>query len=157
MSKIELGAHEARPTSYVFGKSSKKETEMVTVNFQFVGGPNDGKRISWNGYFTEKTAARTMDSLEYCGWDGVKIGANLPGFGTKNVELVIEEEEGQDGEMYPRVQWVNRLMSRGPGIVYAAEETESLGDRMAAINAERKRAAAEKRGESSEVDPFGNG
>ena len=154
---IEKGEHEARPISYQFGKSANKQTEMVSIQFQFVGGPNDGKRIGYNGYFTESTAKRTMDSLEYCGWDGVSL-ADLKGFGSKNVMLVIEDEQGRDGELYPRVAWVNRLFSRGPGIVYEKAEVQSLADRMAAINAERRRENAEKRGGAVDPnDPFGNG
>lgn len=148
-----LGAHEARPQSYQFGSSAKKGTEMVSVVFQFVGGPNDGKRITWSGYFTENTAKRTLDALEYCGWDGADV-AKLTGFGSKNVELVLEEEEGQDGKQYPRVQWVNKLVSRGPANVYNEEQVTGLAARLASINAERKR----ERGEAeSAPDPFGNG
>lgn len=148
-----LGNHEAHPQSYQFGTSAKKGTEMVSVVFQFVGGPNDGKRITWSGYFTEKTAKRTLDALEHCGWDGANV-ATLKGFGSKNVELVLEEEEGQDGKMYPRVAWVNKLVARGPANVYSPEQVTGLAARLAAINAERKREKAE--GESA-PDPFGNG
>lgn len=148
-----LGNHEARPQSYQFGTSAKKGTEMVSVVFQFVGGPNDGKRITWSGYFTDSTAKRTLDALEHCGWDGVDV-AKLTGFGSKNVELVLEEETGQDGKQYPRVAWVNKLISRGPANVYSEEQVTGLAARLAAINAERKR----ERGEAeSAPDPFGNG
>jgi len=152
---IEKGNHVARPLEYVFGKSKNKGTDQVSVTFQFVGGANDGKRITWNGFFTEKTAERTMESLEHCGWDGNSLKA-MTGFGSRNVELVIDEEAGQDGNMYPRVQWVNKLFSRGPAHVYGADEMESLDQRLAAINAERKR----KRGDGvnePNPDPFGNG
>lgn len=152
----ELGRHEARPQSYVFGKSGKKQTEMVSVVFVFVGGPNDGKRITWNGYFTEATAKRTMDSLEYCGWDGVELATPLVGFGTKNVELDVQIEKGQDGKEYPVIQWVNRLISRGPATTYNPEEVSGLSARMAQINAERRKENAAKRAGPSE-DPFGNG
>lgn len=148
-----LGAHEATPQSYQFGTSAKKGTEMVSVVFQFASGPNEGKRITWSGYFTEATAKRTLDSLEHCGWDGVDV-ATMKGFGSKNVELVLEEEQGQDGKMYPRVQWVNRLVSRGPANVYSQEQVTGLAARLAAINAERKR---EKGEAESAPDPFGNG
>jgi hypothetical protein len=153
---MEKGKHEARPLKFTFGKSAKKQTEMVTVEFQFTGGPNDGKRISWNGYFTENAAKRTMDSLEYCGWDGVDL-ARLTGFGSRNVELVVEEELSTNGNSYPVVAFVNRLISRGPGIVYEQDQVQSLAQRMAALNAERRKENAEKRGGVIENDPFGNG
>lgn len=156
---MEKGKHEARPLKATFGKSAKKQTEMVTIDFQFVGGPNDGKRISYNGYFTDKTAKRTLDSLEYCGCDPAEP-TSLKGFGSRNVELVVDEEAGTDGNLYPRVSFVNRLSSRGPGVVYGAEETMSLAQRLAALNAERRRENAEKRGDAANdvpLDPFGNG
>lgn len=150
---IEKGTHEAHPLNYQFGKSSKKQTEMVSVTFQFVDGPNKDKRISWSGYFTDATAERTMDALEHCGWDGDDIKA-LKGFGTKNVELVIEEEQGQDGNMYPRVQWVNKLFNRGPGVLFEEEELDGFATRMASVNAARKR---KKQEAATDPDPFGNG
>lgn len=153
---IEKGDHEARPLSYAFGKSKTKQTEMVSITFQFVGGPNEGKRITYNGYFTDNTAKRTMDSLEYCGWDGVDL-SDLKGFGSKNVMLVVDEEANQEGELFPYVKWVNRLFTRGPATVYEAGEVKSLAERMAAINAERRKENAEKSGKPAEPDPFGNG
>lgn len=158
-----LGSHEAEPVAYQFGASKTKNTEMVSVVFKFVGGPNDGKKITWNGYFTDKTAKRTLDSLEYCGWDGIDV-AKMTGFGSKNVELVLEEEEGSDGNKYPRVQWVNKLISRGPATVYGSEQVTGLAARLAAINAERRKDNALKQGDTSfnhgaNVDPnnpFGN-
>lgn len=153
---IEKGDHEARPISYQFGTSKAKKTEMVSVTFQFVGGPNDGKRMTYNGYFTDSTAKRTMDSLEYCGWDGVALD-DLKGFGSKNVQLVIDDEQGNDGELYPVIKWVNRLFGRGPATVYEKAEVKSLAERMAAVNAERRKENAEKSGKPAEPDPFGNG
>lgn len=149
---IEKGNHIARPLEYVFGKSKNKGTEQVSVTFQFQGGPNDGKRMTWNGWLTEKTAERTFESLEHCGWDGNSLKA-MTGFGSKNVELVIEDEEGTDGEMYPTIKWVNKLFARGPGHVYGAEDVDGLEARMASILAKRKA----DRGEQKDPDPFGNG
>lgn len=153
----EIGYHEARPVSYQFGQSREKKTEMVSILFQFVGGPNDGKKITYDGYFADTTAKRTMDSLEYCGWDGVELSTPLAGFGTKNVSLDIQNEKGQDGKEYPRVAWVNKLLTRGPATVYDATQVKSLAERMAAVNAERRRENAEKNGTSVAADPFGNG
>ena len=154
---MEKGKHEARPLKFTFGQSAKKKTDMVSVEFEFVSGLNAGKRIAWDGYFTENTAKRTMDALEYCGWDGIDL-AKLDGFGTRNVELVVDEEQGTNGNMYPRVAFVNRLVSRGPGIVFGQGEVQSLSQRMAALNLERRRENAEKRaGGAIENDPFGNG
>lgn len=149
---IEKGNHIAKPLGYVFGKSKNKGTDQVSVTFQFEGGPNSGKRMTWNGFFTEKAAERTLEALEHCGWDGSSLKA-MTGFGSKNVELVIDEEPGTDGEMYPTIKWVNKLFARGPAHVYDAAEVDGLEARMASIIAKRK----SERGEQKDPDPFGNG
>jgi hypothetical protein len=113
--------------------------------------------MTYNGYFTENTAKRTLDSLEYCGWDEVLPLTELKGFGSKNVSLVVEEEANQEGELFPVIRWVNRLFGRGPATVYEKKEVLSLSERMAAINAERRRENAEKSGKPADPDPFGNG
>lgn len=154
MSNYVNGKHTAKPISYEFSRSKIKGTEQVTILFTFVGGPNDGKSISYTGYFTEATAKRTMDSLEYCGWDG-EDPIKLTGFGSKNVELVVETERGQDGNDYPRVAWVNKVFSRG--VPMTQDDLGSFSARMAAINAQRKKENAEKSGAASEPDPFANG
>lgn len=147
---MELGKFPATPISFQFGASSKG-SECVALTFKFVDGPNKDRRMTGTFYFTEKTARRTLDSLEYCGWDGdISTLKELKGFGSKDVELDIGEEQGNDGVMYPRINWVNKLFARGPKEVYTPEQVDSLATRLAAINAERK-------ADQGAPDPFGNG
>lgn len=78
--------------------------ERAEVKFQLKDQPV--QRV-YHGYFTENTAERTLQSLEYCGWDGVSLRA-MNGMGTRDVELVIEEEifEGKTRDV---VRWVNEI------------------------------------------------
>lgn len=81
--------------------------EQVQVQFKILEGPDEGKDITWWGYFTEKTADRTLSSLALTGWDGEDVSV-LNGLGTKDVLLVIEDDH-YNGEKKQRVQWINAL------------------------------------------------
>ncbi len=72
----------------------------------------------------------------------------------RSIYIHIDEEAGQDGQLYPVIKWVNKLFTRGPAHVYGADEVSDLDARLAAVNAERKRKRAQA---ESEPDPFGNG
>lgn len=98
------GTHKAKVIDFEFGLANGKE--QVALMFQIVGGEFDGKSIPWFGYFTEKTAERTMDSLRYCGWSTDSL-ADLTGVTDNEVEIVVADEEYQ-GKVRSKVQWVNR-------------------------------------------------
>jgi hypothetical protein len=86
---------------------SESGKEQVAVAFQLEEGVDAGQRITWRGYFTEKTTERTLQSLRYCGWDGINL-ADLTGLDKNLVQLVIENEE-YNGKTYSKVAWVNQL------------------------------------------------
>ncbi len=105
---ISIGKHKARATEHQFGRF-ETGTRCVRIQFELTDGEFKGHRISWDGWFTDKTVERTLEALEYCGWDGASL-AKLSGLGDREVELDIEHEENQEtGRVYPRVKWVNRL------------------------------------------------
>lgn len=103
---INPGTYVAKAESYDFGVSDKN-TEFVTVTFRIEEGENIGERINWNGYFTEKTTQRTLESLRYCGWSGDNV-ADLSGIEKNLVQIVVKNEEYQ-GKTYTKIEWVNRL------------------------------------------------
>lgn len=107
MSKLIPGNYTARAVEHKLGQGATGG-EQVVVTFEISQGEHKGQRINWRGFFTEKTVERTLESLEFCGWDGDSI-AKLAGLGTKEVELVCENEDGQDGKQYLRVRWVNKI------------------------------------------------
>lgn len=84
---------------------AKTGSEMIAVLFEIAEGEYTGQRITWWGYFTEKTAKRTVESLKYTGWRG--DWESWDGLGTKRVELDVQEEADGQGGVRMRVQWVN--------------------------------------------------
>lgn len=101
---IEKGTYTAKAVEWKLGVTGTGK-EQIAVLFQL----EDGSQITWYGYFTEKTTERTLDSLEYMGWDGVDI-SNPVGLDRNEVRVVIDHEVSeQDGKTYARVKWVNRM------------------------------------------------
>jgi len=94
----------ARPNSFVHA-SPQGKTASVNVMFDLLDGPNKGEQITAYLYLSDKTEQRTCESLLHCGWTG-KDFKTLPGFGTKDVYLVIEYDS-YEGKMHAKVKWVN--------------------------------------------------
>lgn len=115
MNQIQPGTYLATATKAEFGVSKNKGSEYIRVYF----ATETGESISWDGYFSEKAVERTIESLRLCGCgfpsDDI---TNLEGLGSRQVEIVVENEEYQ-GKLYPRVRWVNE-----PGAVGIAKPLE---------------------------------
>lgn len=103
--------------------SSQKQTPGIQIMFRVTEGEYADETVRFDGWFTEKTAERIIESLNYCGWTGDDLAqfsdGGLHGLDTNDVELVIEMEDyhGTDekylGKQFPKVQWINRLGGRG--------------------------------------------
>jgi len=126
------GIYAGRALSFDFKVSSKKETEFVEIRCEITQeGPYKGRVLDCCCWFTdEKNAKRAMETFLYCGWDGVDPVA-LTGFGTKEVDLVINIEDPQpkpDGTgMYPVKNRVAFINEKGSSIVgRTMNETEKL-------------------------------
>lgn len=152
MSKIEKGGtFRGRACGQVvLGNSAKKGTPQIQFYFGITKGPHEGERVRWTGYFGEKSATRTIESLQHCGWMGEDLAefqdGELHGLDRNEVELVVEMElwtvqvEDEQGNVHedersaPRVQWVNA----GTGFLnienaMKPEEAASFGDKMRAL------------------------
>lgn len=120
-------------------------TEQVAVLFELTEGPNKGQRITWFGFFTEKTQDRTLESLEHCGWSGETL-QDLSGISRNEVELEIDHEPDfkDPTKTRARVQWVNKPGGRSLAVKQAMTETEvaSFDRRMKAALLERKQKRA---------------
>jgi hypothetical protein len=127
MTLIAEQTVKARPVEAALGRTNKGG-EQVAIAFQLLEGPDEGKHVTWYGYFTEKTLDRTLESLEYCGWAGDDLSnlANLD----REVYLVIEHEQDQEGQLRARVRWINA--SGGVALANRLNETEAaaFGQRM---------------------------
>lgn len=101
---IPAGKYVAKAVHAELGHA-KTGSEMIAVLFEITEGEYTGQRITWWGYFSEKTAKRTVESLKYTGWRG--DWESWDGLGTKRVELDVQEEADGQGGVRLRVQWVN--------------------------------------------------
>ncbi len=114
----------AEPGAYL--SETAKGKPHVVVNFRVTQGELAGEQIAWHGWLsTEKSETRTLASLKYCGWKGDNI-ADI-GELDREVEIVVEHEEGNDGKTRAKVAWVN-----GPRPVMAADKAKALADRLRA-------------------------
>jgi hypothetical protein len=131
---ITPGAYRAKAKAFKFGKTPKGN-EQIYIDFELSSGAHAGKHLPCYLYFTDKTAERTLESLEYCGWDGGSL-KELKGLGSKEVELVVEYEQGNDGNQYLRVKWVN---STGGGVKEELDQggLTSLEQRMKGLMLQR--------------------
>src|SRR5262249_41980399 len=86
-----------------------KQTPYVEVVFEVAAtdATAPGARFPWQGYFTDGTTERTIESLKLCGctFPGGDI-RNLTGVDRNVVSITVEETE-----YGPRVAWVNQLGS----------------------------------------------
>lgn len=153
------GTYRAKAVETMIGKSSNKGTPFVGVMFEVVGGEFNGQRVKWEGYLTEATAERTIESFQHMGWTGddISIFAKPDGLKTltTEVDLVVEMEPSQDGtKHYPKVQWVNRV-GHGPrfnGEALNAAEAAAFGQKYRGLALSLKA----KQGSTSATKPVGN-
>lgn len=103
---IPNGTYRARAKEWILTEIGEKNTPAVSIEFGFSDPSLGNATIAWDGWLTEKAADRTIESLRYCGWEGLDL-TELQGLDRNEVDLVIEAEE-YEGRTYPKVKWVNR-------------------------------------------------
>ena len=102
---IAQGTYRAKAREAALAESSKGTPE-IAVEFVMCAPEMEGQTITWHGYLSEKTEARTIESLRLCGWKGDDL-TDLAGLDSNEVNIVVEHEE-YEGETHARVKWVNR-------------------------------------------------
>lgn len=150
----------------VLGKSAKKGTPFIEFYFKLIGGENNGGEVKWTGYFppdNPKVCVRTLESLQFCGWEGDDISefadGELHGLDANEVETVVELEdyENDEGETrtVPRVQWVNKLGGHlQVQNAMSKEEAGSFGEQMKGLVLKLKSKKSPPPSEAAEF-PFG--
>lgn len=94
--------------SHVFGVASTG-TEQVGMRLSVIDGPRAGEEFVWYGSFTENSVEITLSGLKAAGWDGSDF-ANLPGLGSVDCMLTLQEEERRDsGALYWRAAFINPI------------------------------------------------
>lgn len=130
---LSPGTYRARPVSAALGYTMNGN-EQIAVTFETLDPA--GERVTWYGYFTEKSSDRTLQSLRYCGWRGNYLadfyGEQLPEGFDQEVDIVVEQEEYQ-GKTYTKVAWVN---SGGSGMALRNAMTQ---DQAKAFGAKMRR------------------
>lgn len=103
---LPVGKYQARALQAELGFADTG-TEVVAVQFEVIDGEHKGARVTWRGYFTEKTARRSVESLKYAGWLGDWF--TWEGLGSETVQLDVQEDRDlKSGEVRgTRVAWVN--------------------------------------------------
>jgi hypothetical protein len=145
---IPTGIYRGRGVSAQFVKSSKKDTDGVEIICEITAeGVFKGRRLPCNCWITDdKSGERALESLKYCGWDGADLNV-LNGFGTQDVDLVIQIEDPQpkprdpqnptvDPGFYPqknRIAFINQAGSGAVGRGMTEQEKLAFGARMTGL------------------------
>lgn len=147
MLPLQKAYYRAKAKSWDLGQA-ETGTDQVAIEFEVVEGDFRGSRITWYGFFTDKTEERTLESLRICGWTGTDL-SNLTGLDANVVEIVCEPEDGkadpETGEVKSRlrVRWVNRAGGIAMKTRLGDDQKKVLAARMkariAAIDAKAKR------------------
>lgn len=127
--EIFNGIYRARAVGALLTET-RSGKEQVAVEFELLDEGFVGRRITWYGYFTEKTTERTLRTLRTCGWLGMDL-TDLAGIESNEVSLVIENQE-YEGRTIPRVQWVNAVGGMGTRPPMPADKQRALAQRMKA-------------------------
>lgn len=150
---IPPGRYAALALSGEMGMTSTGK-EQVCVVLE-VNSPSQyaGEKLYWYGYFTDKAAERTLESLEYCGWSSGRIG-DLSGIdGSHEVQVVVEHEQDQNGNTRAKPRWINRANSSGIKRELDKGGIASLEQRIKGIQLARGAAPAPQRKVAND-DPF---
>lgn len=106
-------------TRWTVGKSAVKGTKFIRVTLT--------NGITWTGYITPNTTAKTMETLETMGF----VGSNLSMIGADNaldteteVVAVIGEVREYNGNTYYNADWINKNSARG----FDSESKDLLSD-----------------------------
>jgi hypothetical protein len=119
---IPEGNYLARGMSLTDGKSKDKGTPGMTVVFGITQeGPQKGQMMEWTGYLTEKSQARTAESLVLCGFDGTDYET----IKKNEVLLVVVHEDQLPDPNNPnapprkraKIAWINDPNRGGMGMV----------------------------------------
>lgn len=85
---------------------TKDGLPQVVVLFAIIDGPWSGRRLYWFGFFTEKSAKRTIESLRFCGFKGDDLSALLSQKINQEVSITVGHNDWE-GKVTARVDWVN--------------------------------------------------
>jgi len=89
------------------GGEGKQPKKQVAVQFEVIEGPATGYRLTWFGYFTDKTWSRTVESLRCCGFKGDDLLQVATQELNQEVSIVVQPDTWE-GKTRMRIAWVNK-------------------------------------------------
>ena len=104
---ITPGTYKAAVLNHAITETREGKPQ-ATVTFSFESN-GEAHTITYFGSFSERAAPHTIKALLNCGLQGNNPAGPLQ-IG-KEVQIVVEEEIGQDGKTRAKVRWVNQLGS----------------------------------------------
>jgi hypothetical protein len=123
---MEAGLYRAQAMSIEFGITNNG-TDQAAVTFELL---ESHETITAYLYFSERAAARSIDTLRMMGWKGSDAGEITVGEIQNEVDLVIEESE-YEGKVSLKVKWINEV-GGGPALKNKMDDAHkaSFSDRM---------------------------
>jgi hypothetical protein len=93
------------PQKVQFG-FTKENKRQIAVCFEVIDGDYIGHKLTWFGYFTEKTTERTIQALRYCGFRGDDLMTVNEQALDQAVSITVEHAE-YNGKISAKIAWVN--------------------------------------------------
>ena len=103
---IPAGKYTARGVEGQLTTSQEKGTPCVQVLVRITQGEHEGETLRWDGWLTDATEQRTLESLRYLGWSTDMLD-DLRGIDANEVQIVVEHESYEkDGQTktFPRCE-----------------------------------------------------
>ena len=117
MTEIQEGTYRGKVKDYG-GKGTKQGNDSVMILFEFEAN-GEMTTLTWQGHLTDKAKEITFKALAVCGFDFTEMAKNWIALGSgvssgvldtdREVSLVIANEPGTDGKIYPSIKWVNHI------------------------------------------------
>ena len=126
---IPEGTYRAKVSSQPEWSYTKNGGETIALMLCIVDGEYKGSHLRWNGYFSPKVEARTLESLRYMGWTGNDIMDMIL---DQDVDIVIEHET-YNNKTYAKIRWINN-----PNAIKAANPMSDDQRRMFAAKMQAK-------------------
>ena len=122
--------------------TTKTGTDFIRIPLLIDDPASDqhGREIVWQGWLSEKAAARTAKTLDEAfgrEWDISTLGAGKAPWVGKLCRITIEAEESEDGKVRLKVKWLNPIGSAP----LPADRLATLNDRILAARAGESTAA----------------
>jgi hypothetical protein len=95
---------------------TKDQKPQVAITYEILRGPYAGQKLTWVGFFTEKTTDTTMKTFRVSGFTGDDLDKFNDQRPDIEVNIVVQDKIGQDGKTYSEIRWVNDPL-RGGGFV----------------------------------------